>query len=149
MQIRTLQVQDLEAVSAVCMKAFMASVAESLSEEGIATFTKVAASDAFFERMSKDTHMLVALIKDEIVGVAELREGHHVSMLFVRPDHQRHGIGTQLLDALLLLARSPKITVSASLSSIAAYHKYGFIECGDINEIAGLVYQPMDITLPK
>ncbi|WP_417506682.1 GNAT family N-acetyltransferase [Marinomonas gallaica] len=149
MQIRTLQIEDLEAVSAVCMEAFMASVAKSLSEEGIATFTKVAASDAFFERMSKDTNMLVALIKDEIVGVAELREGHHVSMLFVRPDHQRHGLGTQLLNALLLLARSQKVTVSASLSSIAAYKKYGFIECGDISEIAGLTYQPMDITLPK
>ncbi|MGB2064011.1 MAG: GNAT family N-acetyltransferase, partial [Marinomonas gallaica] len=82
-------------------------------------------------------------------GVAELREGHHVSMLFVRPDHQRHGLGTQLLNALLLLARSQKVTVSASLSSIAAYQKYGFIECGDISEIAGLTYQPMDITLPK
>lgn len=147
MQIRTLEIKDLEAASAVCMAAFTKSIADSLSDEGVATFTKVAAPKSFRERMSQDTNTLVAVIEDTVVGVAGLREGHHVSMLFVNPSHQKQGIGTHLLDALLLLARSSKVTVSASLPSIPMYEKYGFVQQGEVSETAGLVYQPMDITL--
>jgi hypothetical protein len=43
--------------------------------------------------------------------------------------------------------RAGTVTVSASLSSVAVYEKYGF-ECkGDIAKSAGLVYQPMEIEL--
>ena len=91
--------------------------------------------------------MLVAEIEDSIVGVAELREGRHVSMLFVRPDRQQQGVGKALFRQLVKHARSPSITVSASLSSVSAYQTFGFTLAGEINQIAGLIYQPMTMTL--
>lgn len=147
MKIRTLQLSDVEAASAVCAAAFNQSVADSLPAEGVAIFAKISAPEAFRERMSKDTVMLVAEIEDSIVGVAELREGHHVSMLFVRPDRQQQGVGKALLRQLVKHARSPSITVSASLSSVTAYQTFGFALAGEINQIAGLIYQPMTMTL--
>ncbi len=93
--------------------------------------------------------MLVAECDGEIEGVIELKEGCHVAMLFVEPEKQMKGIGRRLLSSALSYARVGTVTVSASLSSVPAYRKYGF-ECkGDIAESAGLIYQPMEIELNK
>ena len=143
--IREITEQDLATVSAICIDAFTTSVAGSLSAEGITTFTNIAASTAFQRRMAEDNLLLVAEYDGKVAGVVELKQGRHVAMLFVAPTRQKHGIGKQLLAAVLPNARVDTVTVKASLSSVAAYQKYGF-ECkGDIAESAGLVYQPMEI----
>lgn len=149
MNIREIEEKDIEAVSAVCLASFSKSVAGTLSEEGVLTFSKIASSDAFLNRMQEDNVMLVAECDEEIKGVIELKEGRHVAMLFVAPEKQMKGIGRRLLSSALSYARVGTVTVRASLSSVPAYKKYGF-ECkGDIAESAGLVYQPMEIELNK
>lgn len=147
MIVRKMEERDLEAVSAICIASFTRSVADSLSEQGIATFTSIAANDAFLARMNGDNMMLVAERSGEVQGVIELKEGRHVAMLFICPDQQKKGIGKALLAAALKHARAETVTVRASLSSVPAYIKYGFKCSGDIGEFAGLVYQPMEIAL--
>jgi predicted N-acetyltransferase YhbS len=148
-KIREIVKGDIEAVSAVCLASFSKSVAGSLSEEGISTFAKIAASDAFLKRMREDNLMLVAECDGEIEGVIELKEGRHVAMLFVKPEKQMKGIGRRLISSALTCSRFGTVTVRASLSSVPAYKKYGFELKGDIAESAGLVYQPMEIELNK
>jgi GNAT superfamily N-acetyltransferase len=141
--------KDLEAVSAICIASFSKSVAKTLSEDGISTFSKIAASNAFLSRMKEDNLMLVAECDGKIEGVIELKEGRHVAMLFVDPARQKSGVGRKLLSSALRYARVDTVTVRASLSSVPAYKKYAF-ECkGDIAESAGLVYQAMKIELNK
>ncbi|WP_415888044.1 GNAT family N-acetyltransferase [Neptuniibacter sp. QD37_6] len=148
MIIREMKKGDIEGVSQVCLDAFSDSVAGSLSDEGIATFTAISSADAFAERMKADNRMLVAEGKNgEILGVVELKEGHHIAMLFVTPSQQKGGIGRGLLTAVLKYARSETVTVSASLPSVPAYQKYGFKLAGDVGELSGLVYQPMEILI--
>ncbi len=147
MILRTMEEKDLEAVSIICLTSFTRSVANSLSEQGVTTFRKIASSEAFFERMNGDNLMLVVESHGTIQGVVELKEGRHVAMLFVHPDQQKKGIGKSLLTAALKHARTRTVTVKASLSSVPAYKKYGFKCSGDIGESAGLVYQPMEIEL--
>lgn len=147
MDIRKMEEKDIEAVSTVCLASFSKSIAGTLSDKGVSTFSEIAASSAFLKRMKEDNLMLVAECGGEIEGVIELREGRHVAMLFVEPEKQMKGIGKKLLLSALRYARVDTVTVSASLPSIPAYKKYGF-ECkGDIAESAGLVYQPMEIVL--
>ena len=147
--IRKLEEKDLETVSAICMASFSKSVAESLSDEGVSTFEKIAAIDAFRNRMHEENLMLVAECEAKVEGIIELKEGRHVAMLFVNPEQQRRGIGRKLLLSALSHAKVGTVTVSASLSSVPAYQKYGF-ECkGEVSESAGLVYQPMEIELNK
>ncbi len=149
MFVRKMEEKDLEAVSATCMASFLQSVAGTLSEEGVSTFSKIAASNAFLERMKGDNLMLVAEIDGKVEGVIELKEGRHVAMLFISPERQKKGIGKELLSSALNYAKVETITVSASLSSVPAYEKYGF-ECkGEADESAGLAYQPMEIKLNK
>lgn len=143
MIVRKVNEQDIEAVSAVCMASFMRSVAATLTEQGIATFSNIAARDSFLARMNDDNVMLVAEVDGNVEGVIELKEGRHIAMLFVNPERQKQGIGRALLSAALNEARADSVTVSASLTSVSAYQKYGF-ECrGETGESAGLVYQPM------
>ncbi len=147
MIVRKMDVRDIEAVSAICCTSFSNSIAVTLSEEGKETFANIAASNAFLGRMKGDNLMLIAENDKKIEGIIELKEGRHVAMLFISPDRQKKGIGRNLLSSALKYAKVETVTVSASLSSIPAYEKYGF-ECkGEAKESAGLVYQPMEIKL--
>ncbi|KAB0564613.1 GNAT family N-acetyltransferase [Pseudomonas palleroniana] len=144
MQIREMTHDDLPGASALCLEAFMLAVAPSLSAQGVETFVKVAAQQAFAERMVGDNLMLVCVAEGRLTGLIELKEGRHVTMLFVTPGLQRRGVGRRLVNAALEQARTNVVTVRASLSSVAAYERYGFTLAGDVGEFAGLVYQPME-----
>jgi len=144
MQIREMTHDDLPSANALCLAAFMLAVAPSLSARGVETFAKVAAQQAFAERMMGDNLMLVCVAEGALTGLIELKEGRHVAMLFVAPGWQRRGVGKRLLNAALEQARANVVTVRASLASVAAYERYGFTLAGDVGEFAGLVYQPME-----
>lgn len=141
--IRPLTHADLLTASAVCLDAFIASVAPTLGEEGIATFRTIAATDAFATRMAQDNLILLAECDERVAGLIELKQGKHLAMLFVAPEHQRQGVGRQLLAAVLPHVRGDLLTVTAALPSVTAYLDYGFECCGDIGQSAGLTYQPM------
>lgn len=149
MHIRKIEQQDLARVSSICMKAFMCSVAPSLSSEGIDTFRGIAAADSFFNRLKDGNSILVLEDSGEIQGVIELKEGRHVAMLFVDPKSQNKGIGSKLFSAVIAYARTDIVTVSASLNSVPAYLKYGFVCIGEPAEKSGLKYQPMEFKLNK
>lgn len=141
--IRPLLAGDLPAVNALCMDAFMQAVAPSLSAQGIATFGAVAAQDAFAQRMTQDNAMWVFDQDGTLNGVAELKQGRHVALLFVAPGCQRQGVGRALMETLIAHARAPEVTVSASLNSVPAYQRYGFVCAGPVGQASGLLYQPM------
>lgn len=85
----------------------------------------------------------------KVERLIELNEGCHVAMLFISPQRQKKGIGKKLLSSSLNYAKVKTVTVSASLSLVPAYEKYGF-ECnGEVSESAGLAYQPMEVKLNK
>jgi GNAT superfamily N-acetyltransferase len=148
-KVRKIEDKDIDAVSEICMASFSKSVVGTLSEDGALSFSKIAASEAFLSRMREDNVILVAESDEVIKGVIELKEGRHLAMLFIEPEHQSKGIGRKLLLAALGHARESTVTVSASLSSVPAYRKFGFKCKGGIGESAGLVYQPMEIELNK
>jgi len=146
--IRPARPDDLIAVSAICMAAFHEAVAPSLSAQGVATFTQVAAADAFAERLQGDNHILVAERDGDIVGVIELKEGRHLAMLFVDSACQGQGIGHALLQAVLPQLRAPAMSVRASLNAVPTYQRYGFVIDGEVGEFNGLVYQPLSLAAP-
>ncbi|WP_414492275.1 GNAT family N-acetyltransferase [Stenotrophomonas maltophilia] len=142
-RIRPAHLDDLPAISAVCLAAFNAAVAPTLGADGIATFASVAAADAFGMRLQGDNHILVAEQGDHIVGVIELKAGRHLAMLFVDPACQGQGIGHALFEAVLPQVREPVLTVRASLNAVPTYLRYGFVLDGDVGKFNGLVYQQM------
>ena len=59
MTIRPLTIADLPRVSQICIDAFMASVAGTLSQQGIDSFTRIAAPESFRTRMAAENTMRV------------------------------------------------------------------------------------------
>lgn len=149
MNIRKIQDKDIAAVSSVCLNSFNDSIAISLTNKGISTFSKIASISAFCDRVKEDNLIHVAEDNGTIKGVIELKEGRHLAMLFVDPKYQKQSIGKKLLFSVLPFCRGNTLTVSASISSVKAYEKYGFECSGEIAESEGLVYQPMEIELNK
>ncbi len=149
MDIRPLTHDDLAGVSALCLQAFMASIASSLPQQGIDTFRGLAAATAFGDRLAQDNLMRVAEHDGRLAGMIELKQGRHVAMLFIAPDQQRKGIGRRLVEAAIAHARADTLTVSAALSSVPAYQAYGFRCSGEVATSAGLVYQPMTLDLQR
>jgi len=147
MIVRTLTAAALPRASAVCMDAFMAAVAPGLTPEGIATFSRIASAEGFAERMLGDNLILVGESDGQIQGVVELKEGRHLAMLFVAPAAQNSGVGRRLFEAMLPAVRVATLTVSASLNAVPVYSRYGFVCNGEIAESAGLIYQPMTLTV--
>ena len=147
MPIRKITSRDLYAINTICMDSFMEAVAPSLEQEGIDTFENVASVESLANRMEDDNTMLVFEEKGSVMGYAELKEGRHVAMLFVSPIAQNAGIGKKLIAELLTHAKSHEITVSASITSVAAYERFGFEKCGEIKQVAGLTFQPMNLHL--
>ncbi|WP_303635764.1 GNAT family N-acetyltransferase [Stenotrophomonas tuberculopleuritidis] len=145
-KIRSAHIDDVPAISAVCLAAFNEAVAPSLGAAGIATFGSVAAADAFAARLQGDNHILVAEQDASVVGVVELKEGRHLAMLFVDPACQGQGIGHALFRAILPQVREPVLTVRASLNAVPTYLRYGFVLDGEVGEFNGLVYQQMVLT---
>lgn len=147
MQVRKVQEHDLERVRAICIRAFKKSIASSLHDEGIHTFKSIVAHSAFLQRMQQDNVLLAVECNGTLVGMIELKTGCHVAMLFVDPEFQNNGVGRTLLHAILNHVRADILTVSASLTSVGAYKKYGFNCIGEIQESSGLVYQPMELCM--
>lgn len=147
MTIRDMTADDAERVEALVKTSFMASAAKQLAPAGIHTFFKVASKEALLLRLQEDNLMLVYEQQGKILGMAELKQGAHLAMLFVLPDWQGKGIATLLLEALLPKVRHAELTVRASLNSVSFYQAQGFRKTGAAAELAGLRYQPMSLTM--
>ena len=141
-RIRPAHIDDLPAISAVCLAAFTAAVA--LAQRGRHRHLRQCRRRRRVRcRLQGDNHILVAEQDDRIVGVVELKEGRHLAMLFVDPGCQGQGIGHALFEAVLPHLRTPLLTVRASLNAVPTYLRYGFELDGDVGEFNGLVYQQM------
>jgi ribosomal protein S18 acetylase RimI-like enzyme len=149
MPTRKIVSKDLHCVSAVCIDAFMETVAPTLQEDGIKTFQSIASLEGLESRMEADNEMLVYESNGEVVGYVELKEGRHIAMLFVSPSFQKRGVGKSLISKILPYGKDDVITVSASLTSVPAYLNFGFECVGEVSESGGLTYQPMKIKLNK
>ena len=138
---------DAEEVSKIVVSSFLHSVADHLSDEGIVTFMDISSAESFRKRLNEDNLMFISESVDGINGIVELKEGRHVAMMFVSPEMQCMGIGRELIEEALKYSRTDSVTVSASLTSVIAYEKYGFEIAGPEEEKQGLRYRPMKIEL--
>ncbi|HBC87999.1 MAG TPA: hypothetical protein DCZ94_13695 [Lentisphaeria bacterium] len=145
---------EAEAASQLVMETFRTHVAPCYTQQGVDEFAKYAKADCIQERHGHVHQTWTAKIGNVIVGVLEIRFPDHISMLFVSANHQARGIGRSLMDRAMiqLLSASPDIrelTVHSSSNAIPTYRKFGFKECGGIQEKNGIKFQPMTMVLKK
>ncbi|WP_236146882.1 GNAT family N-acetyltransferase [Scytonema millei] len=99
------------------------------TSESVTEWKQICDPGELRDRILSSERMLVATWNGIVVGFIAFRRGNHLSLLFVRREFARQGIGRELL------ARNSNdldtITVNSSDAAVGFYRKVGFIQSGD------------------
>jgi GNAT superfamily N-acetyltransferase len=144
--------EDAKAVSRLVTLVFDAAVAPLYEPEGVEAFHDYASPEAILERSRGNHFVIMAVEGTNLLGVAEVRDNCHLSMLFVLEGYQGAGLGGALVDRAIAtcLAADPNVasmTVNASPNSIGAYERYGFAAMGPEQTVNGIRFTPMSISI--
>jgi len=139
---------DWEDAMALAYRTFRKFVAPDYTEEGIKNFVDFISDQHLFRMFTVDEyHLWVARDEaDEIIGMATLRSGNHISLLFVDENHQKLGVGRNLLKELEDFAKDGGknfLTVNASPYGVPFYHRVGFADTGKETVNGGMLITPM------
>lgn len=131
---------------------FQRDVAPLYDQEGIREFLSYTNPSALQGRQFRDHIILVASKSESIIGVLELRDYYHVSLLFVETTHQRQGVGRLLVNEALRLIRAnhpetEEVTVNSSPNAVEAYKRFGFQVTGELQVKNGIGFVPMTLSL--
>lgn len=113
----------------------------SMEPNGIKAFSEYSTSEAIRSRDASGGVTYVALKESRLVGALHIKNGDHISLLFVRPELQGHGIGYALIqtaDKTKALA-----TVHSSINAVRFYERYFFRVSGSEQVSDGIRYVPM------
>ncbi len=152
-QIRQGKPADATLVSALSQRVFDQTVAPGCTTEGITEFHRYTDAHTWAARQGAGHITLLAEVEGRPVGLIEVREAHHISLLFVDQPWQRQGIGRQLLDRALAHARRQRpglrqLAVNAAPSAVTAYECLGFQRSEPERTVDGIRFVPMTLTLP-
>ena len=135
-------------VSALVRVVFDEFIGPESTQQGIDEFHKFIEPAALNERILADHFIMIAVDKEVPVGMIEIRQNNHVSLLFVDRNFQNHGIAKTLLSQALLKAKKfesglSRVTVNTSRQGVRTYEKLGFRQTGPEREVNGIIFIPM------
>jgi GNAT superfamily N-acetyltransferase len=141
-----------DAVLALVMRGFDASVRSGFRKAGVAEFSRAART--FVLDHPAGHRILLADVDGTLAGMIDLRDGSHVCLFFVEPSHQGRGLGSALFAEAIRrgLARDPDITaitVNSAPSAVGAYLKLGFVPTAPVAEQNGIRFVAMRKPLPE
>jgi len=147
-----MKTEDIPEVSNLVAHVFNELVAPEYSSEGVHEFLQYIEPTAFQARYRSNHFSLIALAQTKIVGMVEIRNHDHVSLLFVAQDYQRRGIAKELLHQAIQICqeykpRPSEISVNSSSFAVPIYEKLGFYRVGERQERNGIGFIPMILML--
>ena len=91
------------------------------------------------------THFL-ATLDNNVIATARLKTDGQIGRMAVLAEYRNKGIGSKLLQFVLLTAlqqKQKKVYLHAQVSAISFYEKHGFTTCGDIFYEADIPHREM------
>ncbi|WP_348945556.1 GNAT family N-acetyltransferase [Chitinibacter sp. FCG-7] len=128
LEIREIEFSEYERAAEVVWASFLHLAAQYQSTAGIEQFRLFAQASEIRARDAVGGLCHVAVIQNTIIGVLQARADSHIALLFVLPEFQSRGVGRALIRAAD--AQQRLLTVNASLNSVNAYMRYGFMPIG-------------------
>ncbi len=140
-------------VSELVVRVFNDFVAPEYSLEGIQEFQKYVQPTAFLARSRTNHFTLVSIVQDQVVGMIEVRNYGHISLLFVASEYHRRGIAEELWRKALQICYANKselseISVNSSSYAVSIYERLGFRPIGNKQVRNGIAFIPMVLKLP-
>jgi GNAT superfamily N-acetyltransferase len=151
---RLMTPEDIPEVNDLVVRVFDEFVAPDYVAEGVREFLKYVTPEALLSRSQANHFALVAAELNQIVGMIEVKDNDHVSMLFVDKAFQGRGIARELWRHALGICRSnqpglKQVTVNSSPFAVPIYEKLGFRPQGGKQVKNGIEFYPMAIDLPE
>ena len=130
------------------MESFNEFVAPGYSEEGVTEFSKYLNPQFMQWRLANNHFVLVALDKDVLIGIIEVRNDNHISLLFVKKAYHKRGISKKVLEMTITKCRQYNannaiIEVNSSPFAVPVYEKMGFVKTNTEQIINGIRFIPM------
>ncbi len=151
-QIRSAYRDEWEDAMALAWRTFLRFEADDYSPEGVKNFENFITDSTLYRMFIVGSYQLfVALDGKKMVGMLTLRDGTHISLLFVDERYHRRGIGRALMqylsNYLLTEVQASRVTVNASPYGVAFYHRLGFRDLRPQEKKDGIIYTPMEFVL--
>ena len=149
---RAMEPHDASAVSHLTTTVFCEAVITHFEAEGIAEMLHSFNPESYVWRLHNGYFTLVAELNQRIVGMIEVREDNHVTLLFIASDCQGRGIGRKLIELAIREshARQPErgtMTVHATPNAVGFYRKVGFQPLSGEEYERGLRFWPMRLQI--
>jgi len=128
---------------------FMKYEAKEYSEEGIHNFKEFVTDETLRKMFIKGEYqMWVAIKNEQVIGMITLRNGNHISLLFVDERYHHLGIASNLMEVLKEsvqkgIKATPYVTVNSSPYAVGFYEKVGFNRLDLEQTRDGIRYTPM------
>jgi GNAT superfamily N-acetyltransferase len=148
--IREIEAGEEFEVSRLVHRVFMEFIAPIFSNRGTHEVRRYARAERLKERLEEGCFILLALWKGQIVGMIEVKEEGHISLLFVDGEYQGKGIARKLINAAVkrCLKIDPflkVVSVNSAPNSVKFYKKLGFVPTDSERIENGVRYVPMEL----
>ena len=133
-------------------RTFLKFEGQDYTEEGIQNFYEFITDVNLYRAFQQGRYqLLVALDGEKVIGAASLRNGHHLSLLFVEEAYHHQGVGRDLLEQLCLYLKNEAgeniMTVKSSPYAVGFYRSQGFRQVGPEEAFSGIRVTSMEKTL--
>lgn len=145
--IKHAEAKDWDAVIAVAWVTFQQIASQVSNEEAANAFREgLTSTQLYIDFLQGRYPVFCAYQGKKVIGVLAMRDDAHISLLFVKQEFQRMGIGTRLLEQCMAYCRSKgsmEVTVNAISTGKPFYISNGFEVLGEERVERGLRYTPM------
>jgi GNAT superfamily N-acetyltransferase len=145
---REAEIKDINAISMLVLRVFDKYVGSDYSQQGQDVFHSFMQPEIILKRMSTGYSFAIVTLHDaEIIGCIEVKNGNHISVLFVDDRYHRLGVAKRLISLAIEKASSTssfnEITVNSSPYAVDIYKKLGFLQLDQEVERDGIRHIPM------
>lgn len=146
--IRPAKPEEWDDAMELAFRVFLKYESKDYGKEGTEAFAEFV-TDTMLKKAFESGYYVVFLAfeGDKMVGMIGIRNGNHISLLFVDGDHHGKGVGSKLIDKteeyLKNNTQFSKMTVNSAPMAKEFYHKKGFKDCGELCKKDGILYIPM------
>ena len=146
MHVRRANVGDADSISTLVSQLSDQFICPNFGDAGRETLLGSMTPEKVAQYLADDFEFHLAEDNGELVGVVGMRGEAHLYYLFVREDHQQHGLARQLWEMMrdARLAQGVReFTVNASSNAVPVYERFGFCCTGERMEHGGAIAIPM------
>ena len=151
-QIRWAGVEDWTPAMKMIWKTFLKFEGDVYTSEGVRNFLDFITDEELFHSFVQGKYLLiVAVDKEQIVGAASVRDGNHLSLLFVDERYHKQGVGRRLMNCFCNFLKNEAgeqcMTLKSSPYAVGFYERIGFKATGPEEHYSGIRVTPMEKVL--